>query len=78
MTERLFETTKGLLELAKDAGFVITEDKANNWHLVMGNETDLRRFYMLTAGRIIMDQLMLDGEKMGLYNDNYNTLPKGE
>jgi hypothetical protein len=78
ITDKRFESTAGLLEIAKEAGFVVSLDKANNWHVVIGNETDLRRFYQLTAGRILLDQLMLDAEKMGLYNDNYNTLPKGE
>lgn len=76
--DKRFETTEGLLELAREAGFVVSLDKANGWHVIIGNETDLRRFYQLTAGRIIMDQLMLDADKMGLYNDNYNTLLKGE
>lgn len=78
MTDKRFETTEGLLQIAKEAGFVVSLDKANNWHVVIGNETDLRRFYQLTAGRIILDQLALDAEAMGLYNDNHNTLPKGE
>lgn len=78
MTDKRFETTEGLLQIAKEAGFVVSLDKANNWHVVIGNETDLRRFYQLTAGRIVLDQLALDAEAMGLYNDNHNTLPKGE
>jgi hypothetical protein len=78
MTDKRFETTEGLLQIAKEAGFVVSLDKANNWHVVIGNETDLRRFYQLTAGRIVLEMMSRDAEAMGLYNDNHNTLPKGE
>lgn len=78
MSDIRFQSTEGLIELAREAGFVVSLDKANNWHVIIGNETDLRRFYQLTAGRILLEHMTADAERMGLYNDTYNTLPKGE
>lgn len=72
LIDKRFETTAGLLDIAKEAGFVITHDKANDWHLVIGNENDLRKFYQLTASRILLQWMHDDAERMGLYNDNYN------
>jgi len=31
------------LDLAREAKFVVNEDKANNWHVIIGNERDLER-----------------------------------
>jgi len=36
-------TKEKALELAREAKFIVNEDKANQWHIIMGNESDLMR-----------------------------------
>lgn len=62
-------TTDNLVEIAKKAGFVCHYDELHKFHSITGNQDDLRRFYQMTAGRIILDELARDARELGLYND---------
>jgi hypothetical protein len=61
-------TTAELIDKAKQAGFVCTEDPGTKQTIIIGNNEDLRRFYMLTVSPIIMQQLVDDAQAMGLYD----------
>lgn len=69
MSDKRFQTTEGLLDIAREAGFVVSLDPPNGWHVVIGNENDLRRFYQLTAGRLILDWMHEESQRLGLYDD---------
>jgi len=62
-------TTDNLVKIAKEAGFVCHYDELHKFHSITGNQDDLRRFYQMTAGRIILDELARDARELGLYND---------
>ena len=60
-------TTENLVEIAKKAGFVCHYDPLHKFHSIIGNQDDLRRFYQLTAGQIILEQMSQDAQRLGLY-----------
>lgn len=62
-------TTENLVKIAIKAGFVCHYDELHKFHSIIGNQDDLRRFYQMTAGRIILDELARDAKELGLYND---------
>lgn len=62
-------TTDNLVEIAKKAGFVCHYDPLHKFHSIIGNQDDLRRFYQMTAGQILLDELARDAKELGLYNE---------
>lgn len=60
-------TTENLVKIAKEAGFVCHYDPMHKFHSIIGNDDDLRRFFQLTAGQIILEQMAQDAERLGLY-----------
>lgn len=60
-------TTENLVQIAKEAGFVCHYDSLHKFHSIIGNDDDLRRFYQLTAGQIILEQIAQDAQRLGLY-----------
>jgi len=62
-------TTDNLVKIAKKAGFVCHYDPLHKFHSIIGNQDDLRRFYQMTAGQILLDELARDAKELGLYNE---------
>jgi len=62
-------TTDNLVEIARKAGFVCHYDPLHKFHSIIGNQDDLRRFYQMTAGQILLDELARDAKELGLYNE---------
>ena len=60
-------TTENLVKIAKEAGFVCHYDRMHKFHSIIGNDDDLRRFFQLTAGQIILEQMAQDAQRLGLY-----------
>ncbi len=61
-------TTENLVKIATKAGFVCSYDELHKFHTVIGNQDDLYRFYQMTAGQILLDELARDARELGLYN----------
>ena len=62
-------TTDNLVKIAQKAGFVCHYDTLHKFTTVIGNQDNLRQFYQMTAGRILLDELARDARELGLYND---------
>lgn len=69
MIDKRFQTTEGLVEIAREAGFVCTRDSQNGWYVIQGSDADLRRFYMKTAGQILLQHMAEESQRLGLYYD---------
>ena len=62
-------TTENLVKIAREAGFSVQEKLTSKFYTIIGDEDSLRKFYQMTAGRIILDELARDARELGLYND---------
>ena len=60
-------TTAELVDKAKEAGFVCSFDPGTKQTIIMGNDNDLRRFYMLTVSPLILQKMVDDAQALGLY-----------
>lgn len=68
MIDKRFQSTEGLIELARESGFVCTRDAQNGWYVLHGNDTNLRKFYMKTAGIILLQWMTEESQRLGLYD----------
>ena len=59
-------TTEKLIEIAKEAGFIIHYDSLHKLYTVSGSGDDLRRFYMKTAGEVLLQNLHDEQQRLGL------------
>lgn len=70
MIDERFQTTEGLIDIAREAGFLCTKDEANGWYVIHGNGDNLRRFYQKTAGAVILQWMADEAQRLGLYGDD--------
>ena len=61
-------TTEELINIAREAGFVIHYDSLHKLYTVSGNGDDLRRFFMKTAGEVLLQNLHDEQQRLGLYD----------
>ena len=61
-------TTEKLIEIAKEAGFTVAYDQLHDLHTIVGNGDDLRRFFMKTAGEVLLQNLHDEQQRLGLYD----------
>jgi hypothetical protein len=62
-------TTDNLVKIAKKAGFVCKYDPSHDAYSITGHADDLRRFYQMTAGQILLDELAREARELDLYNE---------
>ena len=62
-------TTDNLVKIAIKAGFVCHYNTLHKFNTVIGNQDNLRQFYQMTAGQILLDELARDARELGLYNE---------
>lgn len=69
MIDERFQTTEGLVDVAREAGFVCSPDGPNGYYVISGTSDNLRRFYQKTAGAVILQWMAEDAQRLGLYDD---------
>lgn len=61
-----------ILDIARNVGFSVNLDPGTGYYVIQGRDEHLHKFATSIRANAIMDMMVLDAEKMGLYNDNYN------
>lgn len=65
-------------DLAKEVGFSVNLDPHTGYYVIIGKDEHLQKFSDRLRAHILLEQMVAESEKMGLYNDNYNPKPGGD